>query len=642
MADQSMVEATSLLQLLCKTASTSDSAVKIEFGGTSNPNATALPEVPAVPAAKRQNLHGLGGSRHQQESDGDHTPLVEVQPEDIIGNRKSSSSSYGGGRIPPAKALPSGERPARFIQRAPTSISGSGGGDSSSSSSSSSSRRRSSSSSNSRGGCGGESGGQSVMGIELNLATREWKFSQGAATWRSTPGRVTVDLLHSMPFMTKGRKSTDAKEAEHQAEEVLRRADWKITSATSVEEIESLVTILVKCLDHWSIPEIKSWCVGGSIAETLKTRDADGCSSKLVFIGCHQSRWVADANRSKVGNTCKFHCRVLAKNVQFGGRFWSEVTLKKCTWMKCCYGKKPFGSPPEVPWCSNCEAQKSSLRRAKPGSAGAAAEASPSPTLAPSSRKRGAPGAGTPTSTSPALAEWSICSSSSGKQLVQPKQPPSVPNQACSGKCGNCIPKLAQQAAAPAGLPCILFDSQFEICEPCRKVLTKLELFCRDIKIRQPAQEFACPTAAAGGAGAAVVPARFRSRLRDLLIVVFGGLDLKSLAINSADPIILDALTSRYYSDQFVHQAEFAHQADINLLWDARVDVRDALLQLLMKDIALGTFVFESMNQSAAGMLAPDEIQLVRAVEMHTFVSCWSGSGGLGERIRSGNSPPMA
>lgn len=33
---------------------------------------------------------------------------------------------------------------------------------------------------------------------------------------------MTVDLLHSMPFMTKGRKSSDAKESEHMAEAILR------------------------------------------------------------------------------------------------------------------------------------------------------------------------------------------------------------------------------------------------------------------------------------------------------------------------------------------------------------------------------------------------------------------------------------
>eukprot|EP01052_Picozoa_sp_SAG31_P032302 SAG31_NODE_3528_length_4153_cov_1.648249_2_plen_314_part_00 len=201
-----------------------------------------------------------------------------------------------------------------------------------------------------------------VMSVELDLATWQWGNFEGTESerWHEQPGQVTVDLLHSMPFMTKGRKSTDAKEAEHQAEEVLRRRDWHITASTSVEEIESLVTILVKwyassgfliqmvsyiayarSLDHWCNQTVqigaraKAWCVGGSLAETLKARDANGNAHALRFIGCHRSRWVAYGSNAKIGNTCKFHCRVPAKNVWFGGRLWTDITLKKCTWCAC-------------------------------------------------------------------------------------------------------------------------------------------------------------------------------------------------------------------------------------------------------------------------------------------------------------------
>ena len=32
--------------------------------------------------------------------------------------------------------------------------------------------------------------------------------------------------------------------------------------------------------------------------------------------------------------------------------------LRKCMWLRCCYGKKPYGNPPAVPWCGSCEFQK--------------------------------------------------------------------------------------------------------------------------------------------------------------------------------------------------------------------------------------------------------------------------------------------
>ena len=39
------------------------------------------------------------------------------------------------------------------------------------------------------------------------------------------------------------------------------------------------------------------------------------------------------------------------------GRVRPEITLRKCVWLRCCYGKKPYGAPPAVPWCNSCSMQ---------------------------------------------------------------------------------------------------------------------------------------------------------------------------------------------------------------------------------------------------------------------------------------------
>eukprot|EP01047_Picozoa_sp_COSAG01_P039295 COSAG01_NODE_3239_length_6369_cov_4.207018_3_plen_70_part_00 len=39
------------------------------------------------------------------------------------------------------------------------------------------------------------------------------------------------------------------------------------------------------------------------------------------------------------------------------------MTLKKCVWLRCCYGKKPYGNPPLIPWCSSCEFQRKLVSR---------------------------------------------------------------------------------------------------------------------------------------------------------------------------------------------------------------------------------------------------------------------------------------
>ena len=82
------------------------------------------------------------------------------------------------------------------------------------------------------------------------------------------------------------------------AERMLRSAGWHITSKTSVEEIEHLIVLLVKCLDTWTSKvllhgELCTWCVGGSLAATINSRDAEtGNSSTLRFVACSRADWV--------------------------------------------------------------------------------------------------------------------------------------------------------------------------------------------------------------------------------------------------------------------------------------------------------------------------------------------------------------
>ena len=216
--------------------------------------------------------------------------------------------------------------------------------------------------------------GDSVA-VELNLATRAWHFyPKGAQVrWRREPQPVHAGVLQSIPEQTKRRRRTgDVKDGEHKAEALIRLPNWRVTRSTPLEDLEVLLAALIRCLGHWS-GDLNgvAWCVGGSVAATLASRDAAGDTAVLRFCLCNSSGgcWVGDG-QSKIGATCKFHCDGIdVDGVTIDGRFHESIKLSKCTWMKCCYGKKPFGSPPEVPWCRQCECQKNLDRRFAPGPA---------------------------------------------------------------------------------------------------------------------------------------------------------------------------------------------------------------------------------------------------------------------------------
>jgi hypothetical protein len=118
---------------------------------------------------------------------------------------------------------------------------------------------------------------------------------------------------------------------------------------------------LQKRLDKWTSMESTtwSWCVGGSLAATYAGRDADGRTTLIKLMVCRREDWAGGKRSNKLGNSCTEHCDgILLSNANINGKIYHSIVLKKCTWLRCCYGKKPYGNPPVVPWCDACEFQK--------------------------------------------------------------------------------------------------------------------------------------------------------------------------------------------------------------------------------------------------------------------------------------------
>jgi hypothetical protein len=152
---------------------------------------------------------------------------------------------------------------------------------------------------------------------------------------------------------------------------ILRTPGWAICRSTPIEVLEQLIVVMSKSLERCVRPGASSmsWCVGGSLQATLDGRGPDGAASSIRFVLCNKNEWTGD-KRAKIGDTCKLHCGGLrAKNVVVGGELRAEVLLRKCTWLKCCYGKKHYGDPPLIPWCNQCEMMKPrKLAKRVPGS----------------------------------------------------------------------------------------------------------------------------------------------------------------------------------------------------------------------------------------------------------------------------------
>ena len=107
-----------------------------------------------------------------------------------------------------------------------------------------------------------------------------------------------------------------------------------------------------KRLNRWTNMEATTWawCVGGSMVATYASRDATGCASGLSFCLCRRDGWPGGKRSNKVGNTCQTHCNgIRLSQVLVGGAVQKDVVMRKCMWLRCCYGKKPYGSPPVIP-----------------------------------------------------------------------------------------------------------------------------------------------------------------------------------------------------------------------------------------------------------------------------------------------------
>ena len=65
--------------------------------------------------------------------------------------------------------------------------------------------------------------------------------------------------------------------------------------------MENLIVLLVKRLDTWTAGitmngQACTWCVGGSLVETINIRDAAGNATMLRFVACARDNWVRAAS----------------------------------------------------------------------------------------------------------------------------------------------------------------------------------------------------------------------------------------------------------------------------------------------------------------------------------------------------------
>ena len=152
-------------------------------------------------------------------------------------------------------------------------------------------------------------------------------------------------------------------------------------------DVEALVLSRLSELKaaRWAkLPSGQQWCVGGSIAASYRSRlpTASGLA-KLHFrfcpttqAPCGRSLWTGK-HPAKLGNTCESHSTILLTDVRVVGTHWQTLEMSKCCWLRvsarftfqlnlgqgfidtaravqCCYGRKPYASPPEMPWSAPC------------------------------------------------------------------------------------------------------------------------------------------------------------------------------------------------------------------------------------------------------------------------------------------------
>ena len=396
------------------------------------------------------------------------------------------------------------------------------------------------------------------VAIEFNMHTKEWNHVQSAQVpWKEVPRTLTKDMLQNVPI--KGRHSKEEKDAERRAEEILRTPGWMVTRETPLEDLEHLIVVLCKCLERCVHEDdtAMTWCVGGSLQATLDARGPDGTTPIIRFLLCNKADWTGD-KRSKIGNTCKFHCGgIRVSDVMIGGKLCSNVNLKKCTWLKCCYGKKHYGDPPLIPWCSQCEFQKKLVKRN---------------------------GVKPPSPDAPLVKSINNCNISK----VRP--------------CNDCLAELTKQRAAGADV------RQFRTCQSCTTLIGKIDRLSQDLVSTNYAMGGAPP--GTKKRQKKEIPAGFRTKVKDVMLVIFAELGLKAHA-KMLDPILLDALESKYGA------------ANTDDLWENHEEARGTLMRLVLRNVSMGYHLYQAVQVNAAQMDSK-HVELLRTVNMPDFMTSWN------------------
>ena len=101
-----------------------------------------------------------------------------------------------------------------------------------------------------------------------------------------------------------------------------------------------------------------------------------------------------------------------------------------------------------------------------------------------------------------------------------------------------------------------------------------------------------------------------------------------------AEQLLLSALVSHFAPPDGAAAAAGGSPASRALsLWHSHDELREALISVLLKDIALASYVFGQMHAVAPELLSPEETAVLSAVTMPEFVATWSGADSLGEAV---------
>ena len=103
-----------------------------------------------------------------------------------------------------------------------------------------------------------------------------------------------------------------------------------------------------------------------------------------------------------------------------------------------------------------------------------------------------------------------------------------------------------------------------------------------------------------------------------------------------AEQLLLSALVSHFAPPDGAAAAAAAAGSPTSRalsLWHSHDELREALISLLLKDIALASYVFGQMHAVAPELLSPEETAVLSAVTMPEFVATWSGADSLGEAV---------